>query len=197
MLKKYDSKDYPNLEITIHECIDDIVIINQWYQACLENIDWIEGEIKIFGKTHKIPRLQAWYADKGINYKYSGKTLKHNYWNKDLIDIKSSIEALCKCTFNSVLANLYRDGSDSMGLHSDDEKELGHNPTIASLSLGEEREIVFKNKNENISLKIPQLHGQLLVMHGSTQEYWKHEIKKTKKLKKPRINLTFRNIISH
>ena len=68
---------------------------------------------------------------------------------------------------------------------------------IASLSLGEEREIVFKNKNENISLKIPQLHGQLLVMHGSTQEYWKHEIKKTKKLKKPRINLTFRNIISH
>ena len=84
-----------------------------------------------------------------------------------------------------------------MGLHSDDEKELGHNPTIASLSLGEEREIVFKNKNENISLKIPQLHGQLLVMHGSTQEYWKHEIKKTKKLKKPRINLTFRNIISH
>ena len=98
MLKKYDSKDYPNLEITMHECIDDIVIINQWYQACLENIDWVEGEIKIFGKTHKIPRLQAWYADKGINYKYSGKTLKHNYWNKDLIDIKSSIEALCKCT---------------------------------------------------------------------------------------------------
>lgn len=196
MLKKYHLKDYPNLEITIYENIDDIMIINNWYQACLKNIDWIEGEIKIFGKTHKIPRLQAWYADSGINYRYSGKTLKRNHWNEDLVKIKSAIELICDCSFNSVLANLYRDGSDSMGLHADDEKELGSNPVIASLSLGEERDILFKNKYENISFKIPQPHGQLLVMHGSTQEYWKHEIKKTKKLKKPRINLTFRNIIS-
>ena len=84
-----------------------------------------------------------------------------------------------------------------MGLHADDEKELGLRPLIASLSLGEEREITFKHKYDDVSLKIPQHHGQLLVMHGDTQKYWKHEIKKTKKFKKPRINLTFRNIISY
>jgi alkylated DNA repair dioxygenase AlkB len=83
------------------------------------------------------------------------------------------------------------------GLHSDDEKELGKNPVIASLSLGESREIYFKHKNKKSNLVIPQVNGQLMVMHGKTQEYWKHEIKKTKKIKKPRINLTFRNIITN
>ena len=96
-----------------------------------------------------------------------------------------------------MLANLYRDGNDSMGLHSDDEKELGKNPVIASLSLGESREIYFKHKNKKLNLIIPQASGQLIVMHGKTQKYWKHEIKKTKKIKKPRINLTFRNIITN
>ena len=182
MLKKYEPKDYPNLDITIYENIEHISIINSWHEACLQNINWVEGEIKIFGKIHKIPRLQAWYSDHGINYSYSGKVLDQNIWNKELLEIKILIESVCKCTFNSVLANLYRNGSDSMGLHADDEKELGLRPLIASLSLGEEREITFKHKYDDVSLKIPQHHGQLLVMHGDTQTYWKHEIKKTKKI---------------
>jgi len=112
-----------------------------------------------------------------------------------LLEIKKIIESITSFKFNSVLANLYRDGNDSMGLHSDDEKELGKNPVIASLSLGESRDIYFKHKKNKSSLVISQTSGQLLVMRGRTQEYWKHEIKKTKKFKKPRINLTFRNII--
>jgi alkylated DNA repair dioxygenase AlkB len=197
MLKRYELKDYPNLDITIYENIEHVSILNNWQEACLQNINWVEGEIKIFGKTHKIPRLQAWYSDDGISYSYSGKVLDQNIWNKELFEIKLLVESVCKCTFNSVLANLYRNGSDSMGLHADDEKELGLRPLIASLSLGEEREITFKHKHEGTSLKIPQHHGQLLVMQGNTQKYWKHEIKKTKKIKKPRINLTFRNIITY
>jgi len=114
-----------------------------------------------------------------------------------LLEIKERIEDITSYKFNSVLANLYRDGNDSMGLHSDDEKELGDKPVIASLSLGEARDIHFKHKKIKKSLDIPQSNGQLLVMYGKTQEYWKHEIKKTKKIKKPRINLTFRNIITN
>ena len=163
----------------------------------MHDLNWETGFIKIFGKTHQIPRLQAWYADNGINYTYSGKKLHRHNWNSTLIEIKEKIESITSFKFNSVLANLYRDGYDSMGLHSDDETELGKNPVIASLSLGESRDIYFKHKNNKSNLVIPQINGQLLVMYGETQEYWKHEIKKTKKFKKPRINLTFRNIITN
>ena len=168
-----------------------------WFESCLHDLNWETGFIKIFGKTHQIPRLQAWYADNEIEYTYSGKKLQRHNWNNLLLEIKEKIENITSFKFNSVLANLYRDGNDSMGLHSDDEKELGKKPVIASLSLGETREIYFKHKNKKLNLIIPQASGQLIVMHGKTQEYWKHEIKKTKKIKKPRINLTFRNIITN
>ena len=130
-------------------------------------------------------------------YRYSGKKLNRHDWNATLLEIKLNIEHVTSHKFNSVLANLYRDENDSMGLHADDEKELGMNPIIASLSLGESRDIYFKHKNIKTSLNIPQTSGQLILMHGHTQKYWKHEIKKTKKPKKPRINLTFRNIITN
>mgnify|MGYP000247322232 CR=1 FL=1 len=100
MLKKYEPKDYPNLNITIYENIEHISILNSWHETCLQNINWVEGEIKIFGKIHKIPRLQAWYSDHGINYSYSGKVLDQNIWNKELLEIKILIESVCKCTFN-------------------------------------------------------------------------------------------------
>ena len=197
MIKKQSIKGYPDLDISIFEANHDVKKINRWFDECLANINWIEGTIKIFGKEHNIPRLQAWYANEDINYKYSGKALLRNNWNPVLNEIKDDIELATSQKFNSVLGNLYRDGSDSMGLHADDEKELGENPVIASFSLGEERDIYFKHKNKNISFSIPQESGKLIVMSGSTQKYWKHGIKKTKKIKKPRINLTFRNIINH
>ena len=197
MIKKEAITGYEDLEIDLYQ--DEILEQNKdlWFQSCLHDLNWETGFIKIFGKTHQIPRLQAWYADNEIEYTYSGKKLQRHNWNNLLLEIKEKIENITSFKFNSVLANLYRDGNDSMGLHSDDEKELGKKPVIASLSLGETREIYFKHKNKKLNLIIPQASGQLIVMHGKTQEYWKHEIKKTKKIKKPRINLTFRNIITN
>ena len=197
MIKKETINGYEDLEIDLYQSIECGKKQQLWFESCLHDLNWETGFIKIFGKTHQIPRLQAWYADNGINYTYSGKKLQRHNWNNTLIEIKGKIESITSFKFNSVLANLYRDGNDSMGLHSDDEKELGKNPVIASLSLGESRDIYFKHKNNKSNLIIPQINGQLLVMYGKTQEYWKHEIKKTKKLKKPRINLTFRNIITN
>ena len=197
MIKKEAITGYEDLEIDLYQDARIEQKKDLWFKSCLHNLNWETGFIKIFGKTHQIPRLQAWYADNEIEYTYSGKKLQRHNWNYLLLEIKERIESITSFKFNSVLANLYRDGNDSMGLHSDDEKELGKNPVIASLSLGESREIYFKHKNKKSNLVIPQASGQLMVMHGKTQKYWKHEIKKTKKIKKPRINLTFRNIITN
>ena len=197
MIKKEAITGYEDLEIDLYQDKRLEEKKDLWFKSCLHDLNWETGFIKIFGKTHQIPRLQAWYADNEVEYTYSGKKLQRHNWNNLLLEIKEKIENITSFKFNSVLANLYRDGNDSMGLHSDDEKELGKNPVIASLSLGETREIYFKHKNKKLNLIIPQASGQLIVMHGKTQEYWKHEIKKTKKIKKPRINLTFRNIITN
>jgi alkylated DNA repair dioxygenase AlkB len=197
LIKKEVIAGYENLEIDVYKNIGLGQKEDLWFQSCLHDLNWETGFIKIFGKTHQIPRLQSWYADDGIEYTYSGKKLQRHNWNKTLIEIKQEIESITSIKFNSVLANLYRNGNDSMGLHSDNEKELGINPVIASLSLGESRDIHFKHKNIKTSINIPQISGQLIVMYGQTQKYWKHEIKKTKKFKKPRINLTFRNIITN
>ena len=197
MIKKEAITGYEDLEIDLYQDKRLEEKKDLWFKSCLHDLNRETGFIKIFGKTHKIPRLQAWYADNEIEYTYSGQKLQRHNWNNLLLEIKEKIENITSFKFNSVLANLYRDGNDSMGLHSDDEKELGKKPVIASLSLGESREIYFKHKNKKLNLIIPQTSGQLLVMHGKTQEYWKHEIKKTKKIKKPRINLTFRNIITN
>ena len=197
MIKKEAITGYEDLEIDLYQDKGLEEKKDLWFESCLHDLDWETGFITIFGKTHQIPRLQAWYADNEVEYTYSGKKLQRHNWNNLLLEIKEKIENITSFKFNSVLANLYRDGNDSMGLHSDDEKELGKNPVIASLSLGETREIYFKHKNKKLNLVIPQASGQLLLMHGKTQQYWKHEIKKTKKIKKPRINLTFRNIITN
>ena len=196
MFKKEAITGYEVLKIDLYQDTRLEEKKDLWFESCLRDLNWETGFIKIFGKTHQIPRMQAWYADDEIEYTYSGKKLQRHNWNNLLLDIKEKIEAITSFEFNSVLANLYRDGNDSMGLHSDDEKELGRNPVIASLSLGESREIYFKHKHKKSNLVVPQDNGQLMVMHGKTQKYWKHEIKKTNKIKKPRINLTFRNIIT-
>ena len=187
---------FPNLELKEFQLESKDYDLDKWLQSCTEETHWVEGHIKLFGKIHKIPRLQSWYADKGIQYSYSGKSLKRNDWNNSLSEIKNAIEELSNKNFNSVLMNLYRNGNDSMGLHSDDEKELGEFPVIASLSLGAPRKIFFKHKFKKINFNINQNHGTVLVMSGETQKYWKHEIKKEKKIVLPRVNLTFRNIIS-
>ena len=123
------------------------------------------------------------------------KVLDQNIWNKELLEIKILIESVCECTFNSVLANLYRNGSDSMGCHADDEKELGTNPVIASLTLGETRLIKFRHTKTKAVENIELRRGDLLIMAGEIQHHWRHELPKTKKPKKERINLTYRRVV--
>jgi alkylated DNA repair dioxygenase AlkB len=158
------------------------------------DLDWSEGEIMIFGKTMKVPRLQAWYGDAGTDYQYSGVVMSALPWNDDLFQLKVKCEQQCNTKFNSVLANFYRHGQDSMGMHSDDEPELGSLPIIASLSLGEVRNFDFKHKVTRQKFRLPLAHGSLLIMSGETQKYWQHGIAKTKKQIEPRLNFTFRQI---
>ena len=161
----------------------------------ISDLPWESMIIKMFGRNMTIPRLQCWIGDEGCDYKYSGKKLNRRSWTKDLTMIREKIYEEFKIDFNSVLINYYRDGRDSMGWHSDDEKELGPNPTIASISFGSERDLVFRNKSSKETRSIAQAHGCLILIDGKTQKNWQHSIKKTQKVIGPRINLTFRNII--
>lgn len=142
------------------------------------------------------PRLTAWYADPGILYSYSGVTHQAIPWTPELVSIKQRIEAAADTTFNSLLLNLYRDGRDSIGMHADDEPELGTNPVIGSLSLGAERKFVLKHPASGERLEFNLAHGSLLVMGGKSQHHWRHGVPKTRLPVGPRINLTFRQILA-
>jgi alkylated DNA repair dioxygenase AlkB len=168
---------------------------NSHFKNLLEDVLWQQDEITLFGKTHKQPRLTALYAKNNNTYSYSGITMKPHPFSELLLKIKHDIEIISKHTFNSVLLNLYRDGNDSNGWHADNEKELGMNPVIVSLSFGATRNFKFKHrtiKNENHKLELE--HGSLLIMKGEMQQHWLHQIPKTKKEIGKRINLTFRFI---
>lgn len=166
------------------------------YTELLDKIDWKQEYITLFGKTHPQPRLTAWYADSGKSYTYSNLKWEPQAWNSSLLYIKKRVEEVIERKFNSVLLNLYRNGKDSMGWHSDDEPELGKNPLIASVSFGQERRFHLRHKNskEVERIRMDLTHGSLLTMGGSTQHFWQHQIPKTAKKVKPRINLTFRII---
>jgi alkylated DNA repair dioxygenase AlkB len=159
-------------------------------------LSWQEETIFIFGKWVKVPRLMAWYGDPDACYRYSGVNHHPLPWTVELLAVRHNIEQHCSCKFNSVLANLYRNGQDSMGCHADDEKELGPNPVIASLSLGDNRRFKLHHKKRKTTVDIDLEHGDLLIMAGALQHHWVHSMPKTKQLKTPRINLTFRNILS-
>ena len=185
-----------DLKIRIEEDFFNSVDSNKLLKKFISKLPLESMIIKMFGKDRKIPRLQCWIGDEGCEYRYSGKQLNRQIWSQDLIMIRKKIYKELKIDFNSVLANYYRDGKDSMGWHSDDEKELGPNPTIASISFGGERDLVFRNKISKETLAIPQTNGCLILIDGETQRNWQHSIKKTQKVIGPRINLTFRNIIN-
>ncbi|WP_412970884.1 alpha-ketoglutarate-dependent dioxygenase AlkB family protein [Glaciecola sp. MF2-115] len=168
---------------------------NTLFDLFLEELDWQEGTINIFGKTMKIPRLQAWYGDVGTDYTYSGVRMQPLPWQRELHSLKAQCEQQCETQFNSVLANLYRHGQDSMGMHSDDEPELGCEPVIASVSLGELRNFDFKHKVSGEKFRLPLEHGSLLIMRGETQKFWQHGIAKTKQDLQARMNFTFRRVL--
>ncbi len=158
------------------------------------DLAWQEEAVFIYGRWVKVPRLMCWYGDSDAWYRYSGVNHQPRPWIPALQAIREKVERQCQCDFNCVLANLYRDGKDSMGCHADDEKELGQNPVIASLSLGDERLFKLHHKKRKETVDVILGHGDLLVMAGALQHQWMHALPKTKKLKAPRINLTFRKI---
>jgi alkylated DNA repair dioxygenase AlkB len=166
-----------------------------YFSTLKKETTWQHDDIKVFGKTYKQPRLTALYGDEGKSYSYSNITMHPTTFTTALLEIKNKIESICDAHFNVVLLNLYRDGSDSNGWHSDDEKELGKNPVIASVSLGTKRVFQLRNKeNKKLRHNLELTDGSLLLMRGSTQHFWQHQIPKTKKVIDPRINLTFRCI---
>ena len=162
-----------------------------------QSVLWRREKIKMWGKEIVTKKRIAWYADDGKSYTYSGSTFFPSQWNNVLLQLKERVENYSEIKFNSVLLNEYPNGEVGMGWHSDDEKELGTDPIIASLSFGANRDFIFKHKTDK-SIENVKLHlksGSLLLMLGSTQHYWKHSLPKRLKVKEPRINLTFRNII--
>ena len=159
-----------------------------------DELPWAQYELRLFGRLVAQPRLTGWCSDPGVCYRYSGLTLPSTAWHKELDQLRHTLNARLGSSFNSVLANAYRDGSDSMGWHADNEPELGPEPTIASLSLGAERRFLVRPVSGGSSQGIDLQSGSLLVMGGRSQLDWQHCVPKTKKSRGLRINLTFRRI---
>ena len=165
------------------------------FESLKKNTNWQQDTISIFGKTYNQPRLTALFNDIGKTYSYSNITMYPEPFSKELLELKLTIEEISHAKFNSVLLNLYRNGQDSNSWHADNEKELGPNPTIASLSLGADRIFHFKHRQiKSERHKITLANGSLLMMSGAMQHHWLHQIPKTKKSIGERINLTFRQI---
>jgi len=167
----------------------------QYYQTLLDNIEWRHDESFIFGKHFVTKRKVAWYADKPFPYRYSGATKIALPWTETLQKIKTKIEEVSGETYNSCLLNLYHTGEEGMGWHSDGETELKKQGAIASVTLGAERKFAFKHKETKETHSVILQNGSLLVMKGTCQENWKHRLPPTKKVKMPRVNLTFRTIV--
>jgi len=186
-----------NLKIKYYENYFDLNDSDRLMAKLKTDVQWKRETATVWGKKIEMKRRIAWYGDEGKSYTYSGLTVHPNKWNEVLLEIKQRVEKVSSTKFNSVLLNEYKSGEVGMGWHSDDEKELGRNPVIASVSFGAERDFFLKNKsNKNLDKIIVNLkNGSLLFMLGSTQHHWNHSIPKRMKVKNERINLTFRKIL--
>lgn len=168
------------------------------FTALRGGIEWEVHRIRLFGREVDSPRLSCWIGDPDAAYEYSGTRFQPRPWPAALLPVRERLRAEAGIDFNSVLANLYRDGRDRMGWHSDDERELGPRPAIASLSLGAGRRFVLKHRVDparRIALALP--HGSLLLMRGDTQRNYRHALPPTARPMGERINLTFRRITFH
>ena len=168
---------------------------NRYFDLLLQNILWRNDEAVIFGKHIVAKRKVAWYGDSDYLYTYSNTTKQALVWTKELSDLKQKVEEVTRTKFNSCLLNLYRNGDEGIAWHSDDEKPLGENSIIASLSFGAERKFSFKHKHTKQTISVVLEHGSLLIMKDATQTNWLHSLPKSKKITRPRINLTFRTIV--
>lgn len=168
---------------------------NTYYNLLLKNINWKNDEAFYHGRHIVTKRKVAWYGDQGFLYTYSNTTKQALPWTNELINLKRKTELITNSQFNSCLLNLYHDGNEGMTWHSDDEKSLGKNTVIASLSFGAERKFSFKHRRTRQTISLLLENGSLLVMRGNTQSNWLHSLPLSNKINHPRINLTFRTII--
>ncbi|OQD41798.1 alpha-ketoglutarate-dependent dioxygenase AlkB [Croceivirga radicis] len=187
--------DLPQAEVVYFPNFYDLETANSIFNRLKTETPWQQDKITVFGKTYDQPRLTALYGNNGKSYTYSNITMQPHPFSALLKKIKTKTEETTKTSFTTCLLNLYRFGKDSNGWHADNEKELGTNPIIASLSFGAPRAFHFKNKeNKHLKHKMILENGSLLLMKGTTQHHWLHQIPKTAKPIGPRINLTFRTI---
>lgn len=180
-------------ELYYYGSIFSVAEANHWQQMLTQKTDWRNDEVMMFGKKIVTSRKIALYADNTTTYTYSKQTKQTLAWTPELLQLKQIIEEKIAQTFNMCLLNLYHHGKESMGWHSDNEKELQSNGSIASLSLGAERKFMFKHKESKKIITLNLAHGSLLLMQGSIQQHWLHQLPPMVKVVTPRINLTFRN----
>lgn len=192
---KVETLAMPDADVRFYPGLFDAEESAAHFQALKTDIVWEQKQVELPTTTFSLPRLIAWYGDAGKTYSYSGVTVTPHPWTPLLLQLKSRVEEVSDTAFNSVLLNLYRDENDSVSWHSDDEPELGENPVIASVSFGATRGFQFKHKhNTELRRSIELTPGSVLLMAGTTQAYWKHQIPKSKTPCGERINLTFRVI---
>lgn len=182
--------DLPDTDLILNQGFFDKNEADYYYNFLLNRTPWREADLTVYNKTHIIPRMVAWYEDKD-NF---GANPEGNNWSPQLLAIRNKVEEATGITFNSVLLNLYRNGSDGVGWHSDRKTSAGENAIIASVSFGETRVFKMRHKfrKDIPQVEIPLQHGAFLLMAGTTQSFWQHQVSKTAKHVLPRINLTFR-----
>ncbi len=191
----WEDLEAPDANLRIYRGFLTPDLAQKYYAELHSGVPWQQDQITLYGKEHPLPRLHCWYGDLGLAYKWSGVQMNPVPWSPSLLEIRKLLESETGNTFNSLLANLYRSGKDTVGWHSDDEPELGPEPVIASLSLGATRDFVLRHKllPKTTQVKIPLASGDLFVMSGITQHYWQHALPR-RAFAGARINLTFRTI---
>ena len=190
-----DGQPMPNADVVLYAGFFSKQDSDRLFSELLNGTKWRQDKMKLYGKEIDLPRQTAWYGDNDKDYTFSGITMNPEPWTPALLDIKARVESAATVTFNSVLLNHYRSGSDSISWHTDAERELGKNPVIASVTFGDARRFMLRHmKDKELKTEVELSHGSLLVMAGETQHFWQHQVPKTKTEVESRINLTFRQI---
>jgi len=189
------SIELPQAELLYLRHWVDVATADRWLQTLVAETPWMQPQVRLYGRSFAVPRQVAWYGDAQARYRYSGLVHEPLPWTPLLAEVRQRVEQQVGESLNGVLLNLYRDGQDAMGWHSDNEPELGPEPLVVSLNLGETRRFDLRRTGSTrIEHSLELEHGSLLVMSGPTQHHWQHQIARTRKVLTPRLNLTFRQI---
>jgi len=188
--------ELPDADVRLVQMFDPAEA-QRWFERLRAEIPWQQHHIRLFGRQVPAPRLSCWLGDADAVYTYSGMRYEPHAWSAHLAELRAAVCVLCAQSYNSALCNLYRDGRDAMGWHSDDEAELGPGPSIASLSLGAMRRFRLRHRSDPaVKLSIDLAPGSVLLMAGATQRNYRHELPRTSRAVGPRINVTFRTILA-